>query len=259
MRLRGYSFQPGQRCILAEIYLPFRVSTQGAIFDALRDGLDQAKVRTYFEHNAENVRKELNVYPHWFDPSRYGDETEYQTDEARTVARLNQYEQVFYGWSEYEVNGVFAADNGRIDEERTQVIRLIFRFSDDESDTLVDNDSAMQDVYRAIQYWLLSEYGHTADNLLRGEDELAQFVQRHQYFTPEQRAFARTLFPLMARKVTKWIDDAGLFVFGYLVRSYWEKTLQLEQKYGDNIEDEIWVTSIFHLNVNVLQPLSTRT
>ena len=44
------------------------------------------------------------------------------------------------------------------------------------------------------------------------------------------------------------IDDRALFVFGYLVRQFWENVLS-EKMY----EAEIWVTSLFDQLLNVIR------
>ncbi len=44
------------------------------------------------------------------------------------------------------------------------------------------------------------------------------------------------------------IDDVNLFIFGYLVRRFWEEALLCGTK-----EEELWVTSFFTLNLNIVK------
>ncbi|HVS79562.1 MAG TPA: hypothetical protein VHF05_01155 [Candidatus Paceibacterota bacterium] len=92
-------------------------------------------MRKYLTDHAGRLRREMSAYPHWFDPNRYGDDEQYLTKLDEAKARMMMCGQVFYGWSMYEVDGVFLKSikrNGTIitDEERTQVIRLMFKFED---------------------------------------------------------------------------------------------------------------------------------
>jgi hypothetical protein len=87
-----------------------------------------------------------------------------------------------------------------------------------------------------------------------GREELNFFLFRHQSWSEEKKAFAQTFFPDTARAIGKWIDDCGLFIFGYLVREFWQEIIRLHLERGTPLEDEVWVASIFHLSINALTP-----
>jgi len=53
----------------------------------------------------------------------------------------------------------------------------------------------------------------------------------------------------IAREVIKWFDDTVLFCFGFLVRRFWKRVQQVGRQ-----EDEIWVTSLLELGINVVKP-----
>jgi hypothetical protein len=68
----SYQFEPARRSIFAEIYFPKKAAYQGAIYDSLEDGLDEAFVRQNLLGNVQALYEtELSVYPQWFDPERY--------------------------------------------------------------------------------------------------------------------------------------------------------------------------------------------
>lgn len=246
----SYAFLPGRRSIIAEIYFPKRLITQGTIHTTLQNGLNDKNVRAYLEKNAKQLRKELKAYPHWFDPNRYretNDSQHYRDANTAAIARMNMCEQVFFGWSMYEVDGVFLKnDNTTIDEERTQVLKLMFKFKD-------DKECRHPDIYRAVLYWVLSEYGHTDDYRICGKLECDKFLERYNSWDGEKKEIARDLYASLAPKVAKWIVDCGLFIFGYLVRQFWKAIVDEHRKNRSTpLEDEIWVTSIFHANINVM-------
>ena len=250
----SYFFTSGRRSILADIYFPLRIATQGTIYTALEEGLRIDVVRTYLRKNAVNIKRELAAYPHWFDPNRYGDTRAYRSEHRAAEARMDMWSQVFFGWSLDEVKGVFLKKDGKtIDEETTQLIKLMFKFEN----SRMENHAlcaGYPDVYRAILYWVLSQYGQADDYRHWNVEERRLFVERHSSWSSEKRAYADDAFIRIARRIAKWIDDCGLFIFGYLVRLFWQKIVELHQKRHTSLEDEIWVTSIFHIDINVLRP-----
>lgn len=254
MQTESYTFFPGRRSILAEIYFPERLSTQGRIFKALEDGLRMDHVRDYLIGNVGRISDELSAYKHWFDPNRYGGNRKFPDELSAMKCRMEMWEPVFYGWSTYGMKGVFLKRDGKkIDEEVTQVLRLIFKFDDEESE-LWAFSAEQPDVYRAILYWVLSEFGHTDDYRAWLKTEERRFLARHPSWPREKKAFAKELYPILVRKIAKWIADSGLFIFGYLVREFWSEVVKLHKERNSPLEDEIWVTSSFHVNVDVMTP-----
>ncbi|PJE64050.1 MAG: hypothetical protein COU90_04220 [Candidatus Ryanbacteria bacterium CG10_big_fil_rev_8_21_14_0_10_43_42] len=255
MQQVSYLFNPGRRSILVEVYFPRRIRTQGTIFKALNDGLHADNVRKYLTANVENLMREIVAYPHWFNPNRYDADESYvdATDAAR--ARMNMYQTVFYGWSEYAVDGVFLKVDGvSIDEERTQTLKLIFAFENEELQEQATN-AGYFDVYLAVLNWVLSQYGQAEDHRNWSNEERDLFLLRHALWPEEKRSWARDNFVPTARSIGKWIDDCGLFIFGYLVRRFWEEIVRIHQEESGSLEDTIWVTSIFHVDVNELKPV----
>ena len=213
----SYLFEPGRRSILVEIYFPRRIKTQGTIFNALSEGLQVENVRQYLTQNIQRITHEISAYSHWFDPNQYGGIDQYADHLEAARARISMYQSVFYDWSEYSVDGVFLKSDGvTIDEEKTQVLKLILTFEDEDLQGQA-RSAGHFDVYRAVLYWVLSQYGQAANHCAWNAEERDLFLFRHALWSEEKKAWARDNFAPIARSIGKWIDDCGLFVFGYLV------------------------------------------
>ncbi len=90
-----------------EIYFPKKIDYQAALYTALRSGHSRSSVVEFLRRQEDHVRPLL--LPALRD--RYG-------------ARMLTMHQVYFGFSMYEVDGVFF-DQSKPLEDRTQVIRLI--------------------------------------------------------------------------------------------------------------------------------------
>ncbi|MGH2638485.1 MAG: hypothetical protein ACRDF4_04285, partial [Rhabdochlamydiaceae bacterium] len=60
--------------------------------------------------------------------------------------------------------------------------------------------------------------------------------------------FVKEHFEPIAKEVAQWMDDCWLFMFGYLIRQFAQKVLEINRP-----EEEIWVTSFFNLTINVMK------
>ena len=63
-------------------------------------------------------------------------------------------------------------------------------------------------------------------------------------------AFVEQYFVPVAQEVAKWMDDCWLFMFGYLVRQFSERLLNVGFP-----EEEIWVANFYNLTVNIMQQM----
>lgn len=244
-----YVFTPEKRGIFAEIYFPKKARYQGKIFDALEEGLDESVVKWYLNENLEFLLPEFHDYPHLFDPCQYGGAERVtriiSTEEARE--RISMYHSPFYGWSMYEVNGAFLSASGRVDEELTQVIRLMFRFESSlESEA---RHLGCLDVLNSILLWITGKFGRLDEHSPWGRAEMCRFMEYHKPWPKGKRQFAEKHFAEAAKEIAKWIDDCALFVFGYLVRKFWKQVVKRRSR-----EDEIWVTSFLNLDINAVKP-----
>lgn len=253
-----YVFLRGQRGIVAEVLFPKKAAYQGEIFDALQHGLDGQEVKDYLS-DSETIQSlivEMKDYPQLFDPDQYKRTTSWTApvimlEQARK--RIDAYQSRFYGWSMYEVDGVFLnPKTGRIDEERTQVIRLVFRL-----DSIYQDEARARgcyDVLEALTRWVMAEHMRLDHLLPWSDEEKVRFLQLHGISWPEhKRRFIEEFYERITKEAKKWIDDVGLFIFGYLVRKFWIKVRELKRR-----EDEIWTVSYFNANLNIVKRIDNR-
>lgn len=243
-----YAYTRGERGIFTEVYFPKKVVYQSAVFEALKDGHKPSVVKNYLNRHVQVLLEELRDYKDLFNPHQYEDGGERQfgpptITDARL--RIQRYVSRFKGWSMYEVDGVWVAKD-RVDEERTQVVRIMFRLPSRYARTA--HAAGCADVLRAILYWTISSQGHTLEHRVWSEAEQGRFIEHHQPWPPHKEAFATQYYRRIAQEVAKWRDDCALFVFGYLVRKFAEKVLEERKR-----ETEIWIASFFNMTVNVMK------
>jgi hypothetical protein len=250
-----YVFSRGERGVFAEIYFPKKAEFQGTIFRALQDGYKEATVKTSLERNLSALVADFADYPaDLFDPYRYGIIQKPKRPEspaAKARKRIAMYVSPFKGWSMYEVDGVFFNRRGRPYEERTQVVRLMFRFQSPH--LRLARKRNCEDVLRAILYFIIGTRGHISEEMVWSEGCKQRFLRMHEWPDSVKKGFAERNFARIAKSTLKWIDDCALFTFGYLVKEFSQQVLQTGR-----LEEEIWVTSFFDLTLNVIQKSKRR-
>lgn len=257
-----YVFMRGRRSILAEVLFPKRVSYQREVLAALEEGLDEDAVKVYLSDTANlpSIMQEMSEYPQLFDPLQY-ERTAAVEPLIITIKharqRIDTYRSHFYGWSMYAVEGMFVGRRRRLDEELTQVVRLIFRL-----ESRYEREAKRRgcyDVLEALMRWVMSESGRFDHVLPWSATEKARFMELHGgTLPPHKQAFFDRRYEAITKEIKKWVDDTGLFVFGYLVRRFWMQAIA-----GGRREDEIWVANFFSMNLNIVkrqpQPRRRRT
>lgn len=246
----SYLFNRSERGIFAEIYFPKRAAYYGAIFNALRFGYDENGVKEYFRTDVKALLEEFKVLPDLFNPHRYTAVKPRRTlpSIAEALARIDMYRSPFKGWSVYTVDGVFFDDDGEPIEEATQVVRIMFRFESSKAKEAAA--VGCDDVLRSILFWVVSQQGRLEGHKAWSAAEQAQFIARHKPWPKRKRHFAEQHFTEIAAEAGRWVDDRTLFIFGYLVRKFWKNV----EEEGLS-EEEIWVTSLFDLLLNVVKPI----
>jgi len=115
---KSYFFHSSERGIFVEIYFPKRAAYYAAIFNALRFGYDENKVKKYLRDSASELIKEFKVFPDLFNPHRYTQEPSRDLPTIDEVLqRIDMYKSPFYGWSVSSVDGVFFNKKGNLIEE----------------------------------------------------------------------------------------------------------------------------------------------
>lgn len=248
-----YILTRSERPASAEIYLPKRIAYQGIIFKSLEKGLEGECVKEYLKDNAKNLLVELKGYPDILNPYQ-PDEIKRQNSGHVTLKqakkRIELYRSNFYGWSIYEVNGVFLNKEGGIDEELTQVIRIMFRF---ESQFQAEAEKMRcGDALRAIHIWFMDFSGNLWEQRPWDSAEKEKFIHHRSPWPEHKLAFVDEYFEAVIKEAAKWLGDCVLFTFGYLIRKFLETVRERGYR-----EDEIWLTSIFNLRLNVIKQLKS--
>ncbi|MFL6197755.1 MAG: hypothetical protein ACJ76J_01125 [Thermoanaerobaculia bacterium] len=218
-----YKFNPAKHGVFVEIYLPKKAAFQGTLFESLTEGFDLNKVKAHLTERQPEVQALLK-------DSRYCGDYE---------RRVKNMRQVFTGYSMYEVDGVFYGGEGcPVDEERTQIVRIMFLPNEIRADTSALPPELKRDVIR--EYIRFS-----GDNYKFGE----HFLSTQEGLTPEQEAQVRNL----VADLRDWEAEQVLFLFGYVMFNLCEKIQKLGGTYD---QAEIWITSFWNLSVNVLNKFS---
>ena len=205
-----------------EIYLPKKVHYQPFLFEVLTRGFNRKDVQKHFlkKGNRKVIRTLLGPRSPW---SNY---------DTKYVKSLPQF---LYGYSMYEVDGVFG-DKGSVVEERTQVLRMMFRVNLKEIAKKAKASTLDIRVLRGI----VSDY-------LRAHDRNAA-LEHAQGQQKKVFEVART-----------WRDQLGFFVFGYIVCELTKHIMDLRGKRSiAKTEDEIWVTHFANIELDRVLDLDSK-
>ncbi|MBI2033532.1 MAG: hypothetical protein HYT13_00310 [Candidatus Liptonbacteria bacterium] len=247
-----YVFTRAERPLFAEVYFPKKIVYQGTIFKALEEGLQEEVVKEYLRENVVSLMEELKGYPDILNPRQLEEASRKQPQSVSledALERIEMYQSRFQGWSMYEVDGIFL-EAGHIDEERTQVIRLMFRF--DSSLSALADEAGCGDALRIIHLWFMDHrFYRLWEQKPWDAAEKKRLLDSRSPWPARKRKFVEKHFEAAIRESVKWLDDCALFTYGYLVRNFWEIVLERGRR-----EDEIWVTSLFGLNLNVVKRLT---
>jgi hypothetical protein len=211
INISQYKFYPGETGLFVEIYLPKKAVYQGALYDALTEGFILDNVKTHFRENTESVKQFLN---------------DHRICQYLTEDGISNLVGVFRGYSMYEVDGVFY-DMGVISEERSQVIRIIFRIELDKIPSSLSKDSKLKIVKDYLRYTGTMK------------DFLKECIENEE---PALEGESQKVFDYLRM----WVGEAALFTFGYVLY----KICHVIEKKGNVKEAEIWVTSFWNLVVD---------
>ena len=212
-----YAFNPSEHGIFVEIYLPKKAEFQGTLYQALTEGFDIELVRKHFQTKRERIDAFLQGH--------------YSCE-----GRIETMQQVFYGYSMYEVDGVYYdSKNKKTFEERNQVIRVMFKPYLEG----VNLEALPVDRLQTITKLFVRHAGKT-------ESFPADHPQVYLNASDEDKAMiSKLLIHLEA-----WKYDVALFVLGYIVFEICERIQELGMVKGKEAEEEILVTSFWNLTVN---------
>lgn len=218
-----YIIRPAEPGAQVELYLPKKSLYQGKLYETLTKGFNIDHVRDHFRDPDKRPRIERLLQGHGFG-----------------MIEPDKIVQTYWGYSMYEMDGVFKTSDpnrrGQIDEERVQVIRIIFR-------------PDIEEVLR-IQ-----------PNPLRLR-QLVTFAKMQGIHQPQG---LEKLGPLsledrqVLELIGSFLSSVRLFVVGYLLFEICNELERLSRDVGQKLEDEIWVTLFPEMLINrFIVPNQTR-
>ncbi len=235
-----YQVNTQEPAVFVELYLPRKAVFQGMLYDALTAGFRLEKVKEHFL-NPDPIRQQQIrslLGKSWA-----------VTDFTRED--IEQFRRVYFGYSLYDVNGVFLKSKSRtrdqtattdadfeVVEETSQVVRMVFKYPCSDEPTV------------AIDFMMLA--------LQRPLSEMSQFAELHrEEILRVAGPHAPQVFALLD-DLERWLMYVGLFVFGYLIYHICDGILRLKETErvqidpADLLQDEIWVTSSWSMSMNVV-------
>lgn len=238
---RRYRVNRNEPTIFVELFLPKRAEFEDVLFETLRTGfqLDDVKRRLHELHSGDEAgRKRFKSFAAgcWW-----------MLGDWLTNDEIDAFPRLFQGYTLYDVGGVYLKSmenrpgdpdsNWVPQEETTQVVRLIFKYD-------CSNLNARGiDAARAVLHNPFSDIAIGAN------------PERLERMSAEERRALVSLAP--------WIRRVGWFLYGYLLYDLCETILRRSdaEESGDSFrdalralkQDEIWVTSLWNLNVEMIE------
>ncbi len=123
----------------------------------------------------------------------------------------------------YEVDGVFYDLEKGIEEERTQIVRIMF----------LPNIKTIHQLVPEIEY-----------------NRLRRTVKRILKADRDERERSKEFHPQLVDYLNKWKGDVGLFLFGYIIFKLCLRINEVQAAAEKDLEKEIWLTSFWNLEVN---------
>lgn len=226
-----YEYHPYDPGIFMEVYLPKKPEYQGILYDTLTQGFHIENVKSQLGRNWDRIKEMMSSY--------------------YTVGRghIDEMQQVFYGYSMFEVDGVFFDENLGAIEERTQVIRLMFRLDPAkiENEYLGNHDEKNWEFIRRVMDDYLSVAGTTSAT---GKQEfIISRIEAYKAQWPELGETVELTARALSTRLRQWELDIVCFVLGYFIYEVCERIKMLHESTGRLLEEEIWITTFSNLRI----------
>jgi hypothetical protein len=207
--------------IYVELYLPKHAGFQGTLYETLTRGFDHEHVKNHFSDDKKRP-KIIELLRHH----------KYEQWKNYTGEYVDRLKSLYWGYSLYEVDGVFKPKRGKkIVEERTQVIRFMF------IPTELDKQ------LRKIKVRLGSE---EHEDLLRDVKDLLRSARQAKGIIAESAGKKKKILQYLY----EWYKAVGFFLFGYIVFEVCSRIEELGDSREAEYEKEVWLISFWHFNVN---------
>lgn len=237
MALR-YEMMPLESGVFAELYLPKRAPYQGVLYETLTEGFEVGRVRQHLLAKRVQIQNYLAGAAQYLDITGHDplSSTDFLTDEF-----IGSFPDLLHGYTMYEVDGVFRSPRtGRVIEERTQIIRLMF---------ITDLDHRFSGLPFVIDA-NREAAGLLARSYLRSPHwDRSKFLTDHSIFA-SVREFTFDECAAIINVTADWSRSIAVFLFGYVVHDICEGLKKLNDDQNIDLEEEIWVTLFWNLIIN---------
>lgn len=227
-----YEYTPYDPGIFMEVYLPKKAEYQGILYDTLTQGFLLEKVKSELGRNWDKIKKMMGSY---YNVGR---------------EHIDEMRQVFYGYSMFEVDGVFFDERYGAIEERTQVIRLMFRLDPKETESGYFGDHTIEswEFTRRVMDDYLSAAGTTTAT---GKVQFViNSIETYKAQWPQLGGAVESATRELAKRLRQWELDIVYFVLGYFIYEVCERIKALHESTGRSLEEEIWITTFWNLRIN---------
>jgi hypothetical protein len=225
-----YQYQRNEAGLFTELYLPKKAEFQGTLYKVLTEGFDLARLKAHFRDRKKQpgIRRMLRGYPRV---------------EHYTRADVEELRPLFFGYSLYEVDGVYHSPERGILEERTQVVRFLLKPDFGELLVRCGAGAERRDEAVILAREFLRAPELEGEAFLRIEEE--RIARRFRDTLPNYLAGVEYL--------DRWMNQVRMFLFGYVVYEICARILELHRERRlrpEQMEEEIWFTSFSNLSVS---------
>ena len=204
MNVYPYDIYKGESGIFFEKYLPKKAVYQGELYRVLTEGFKKEKIIKHFSNSKNKERIYYLVKKHYTILKNF--------QEILDIFNEDEYEEIFYGYSMYEVDGVFYnkdAENKsqEIAEERTQIIRLMFKPN--------------LDTFKKLEYRKMVTITKTFLQCpISTKDYASHYPPIKDIIEKEDDDETRNAYESLLIYLDKWVKKVIIFTAGYIIFSY---------------------------------------
>lgn len=284
-----FRFSRSDVAVVVELYLPKRAHYQALLLRVLSQWYewerrrDAAAMRNHFETNRDQILELLEHYRSLcasyeavvagFPLGLAVGHSVYEVDgffaDAKSSAVAEWAKLTFSAggiWTTQAVVSNGATADSFAAEERTLVVRFIFRFPERElvdqaTEGLSCEPTEVRRLFReAIRGFLQTPAGHLPEQYTIRLFADLSYSAALEKFAGDEVAMAKSQIEKLVRVADAWIHCVALWLFGYLVLNVTSGMNELVER-GElaKNEDQIWITSFWDVSLNRIVPTKRST
>ncbi len=239
-----YELMPLESGVFAELYLPKKAHYQGLLYETLTNGFDVENVRKHLRGKRKQIQAYLGGAAQYWEITGKGSTS---PEQFLNEAFIKRFPDLLYGYTMYEVDGVFRSPHtGKVVEERTQIIRLMFI---NDLDQVFSKLAFVTDANREAATLLARSY------LRSSHWDRHRFLDDHKLL-PSAKIFNEEQGAAIINLTGEWARSIAVFLFGYVVHDICEGLKKLNQNDQIAAEEEIWVTLFWNLIINRIRSVT---